>query len=100
MFYRSVVVSILFCTVVCWGGSASKRDTSRIEELMRRASSAVGMELDSLVTVAEKRTLNKLLGIMNDASHPVHTVSKQRSRLSGRLLLPTCKTNRLRASCN
>jgi len=57
------------------------------------------MKLDPLVKVAETRTLNKLLDIMDDASHPLHTViSKQRSLFSERLLLPKCRTNRLKNS--
>ncbi|KAI3356409.1 hypothetical protein L3Q82_017217 [Scortum barcoo] len=81
MFYQSVVASVLFYTVVCWGGSISKKDTSRLDKLIRRAGSVVvGTKLDSLVTVAESRTLDKLLDIMDNASHPLHTViSNQRS---------------------
>ncbi|KAI3359705.1 hypothetical protein L3Q82_013808, partial [Scortum barcoo] len=89
MFYQSVVASVLFYTVVCWGGSISKKDTSRLDKLIRRAGSVVGTKLDSLVTVAESRTLDKLLDIMDNASHPLHTViSNQRSLFSERLLLP------------
>ncbi|KAI3358325.1 hypothetical protein L3Q82_014767 [Scortum barcoo] len=88
MFYQSVVASVLFYTVVCWGGSISKKDTSRLDKLIRRAGSVVGTKLDSLVTVAESRTLDKLLDIMDNASHPLHTViSNQRSLFSERLLL-------------
>ncbi len=83
MFYQSVVASILFYTVVCWGGSTSKRDSFRLDKLIRWAGSVVGVKLDSLVTVAEKRTLDKLLDIMDDASHPLHTVIiNQRSLFS------------------
>ena len=99
MFYQSVVASVLFYAVVCWGGSTTKRDTSRLDKLIRRAGSVVGMELDSLVTVAEERTLNRLLAVLDNASHPLHTVIiKQRSLFSGRLLLPKCSTDRLRKS--
>ncbi|KAI3376754.1 hypothetical protein L3Q82_000356 [Scortum barcoo] len=99
MFYQSVVASVLFYTVVCWGGSISKKDTSRLDKLIRRAGSVVGTKLDSLVTVAEARTLDKLLDIMDNASHPLHTViSNQRSLFSERLLLPKCRTNRLKNS--
>ncbi|KAI3356753.1 hypothetical protein L3Q82_003431 [Scortum barcoo] len=84
-----VVASVLFYTVVCWGGSISKKDTSRLDKLIRRAGSVVGTKLDSMVTVAESRTLDKLLDIMDNASHPLHTViSNQRSLFSERLLLP------------
>ncbi|KAI3366527.1 hypothetical protein L3Q82_000658 [Scortum barcoo] len=81
------------------GGSISKKDTSRLDKLIRRAGSVVGTKLDSLVTVAESRTLDKLLDIMDNASHPLHTViSNQRSLFSERLLLPKCRTNRLKNS--
>lgn len=65
MFYQSVVASVLFYAVVCWGGSSKKRDAARLDRLVRRAGSVVGTELDSLVTVAERRTLDKLLSILD-----------------------------------
>jgi len=99
MFYQSVVTSVLFYTVVCWGGSISKKDTNRLDKLIRRAGSVIGMKLDSMVMVAERRILDKLLDIINNASHPLHTIiSNQRSRFSGRLLLLKCRTNRLKDS--
>ena len=59
----------------------------------------VGIKLDSLVMVAEKRTMDKLPDIIDNASHPLHTVfSEQRSLFSDRLLLPKCRTNRLKHS--
>ncbi|KAI3364906.1 hypothetical protein L3Q82_000931 [Scortum barcoo] len=103
MFYQSVVASVLFYTVVCWGGSISKKDTSRLDKLIRRAGSVVGTKLDSLVTVAESRTrglwTNCWILWTMPASHPLHTViSNQRSLFSERLLLPKCRTNRLKNS--
>ena len=74
MFYQSVVASVFFYNVVCWGGSTSKKDTSRLDKLIRWAGSVIGMKLDPLVMVTETRTLNKLLDIMDNASHPLHTV--------------------------
>ena len=99
MFYQSVVASVLFYTVVCWGGSISKKDTSRLGKLIRWAGSVVGAKLDSLVTVAEMRTLDKLLHIIDNTSHPLNSViSNQRSLFSDKLLLPKCRTNRLKNS--
>ena len=69
MFHQSVVASVLFYAVVCWGGSSKKRDTSRLHRLVTRAGSVVDRELDSLVTVAERRTLDKLLSILDSAQH-------------------------------
>ena len=99
IFYQSVVASVLSYTVVCWGGNTSEAELSRLEKLVRQAGSVVSMKLDPLVTVAEKRTLNKLRGVLENANHPLHTViSSQRSRFSDKLLLQKCWTKRLENS--
>ncbi|TWW75426.1 hypothetical protein D4764_13G0000880 [Takifugu flavidus] len=96
MFYQSVVASVLSYAVVCWGGSVTKVDLSRLEKLIRRASSVVGMKLKPLATVAERRTIDKLRSIMDNDRHPLHTViHSQRSLISPRLRLPKFRTNRL-----
>lgn len=57
------------------------------------------MKLDLLVMVAEKRTVNKLLDIMDDISHPLYIIiSHQRNLFSDRLILLKCRTNRLKDS--
>ena len=56
MFYQSVVASVLFYAVVCWGGSIKKRDAGRLDKLVRKAGAVVGSELDCLTTVVERRT--------------------------------------------
>ncbi|TWW68197.1 putative RNA-directed DNA polymerase from transposon BS [Takifugu flavidus] len=94
MFYQSVVASVLSYAVVCWGGSATKADLSRLEKLIRRAGSVVGMKLEPLATVAERRTIDKLRSIMDNVRHPLHTViHSQRSLISQRLRLPKFRTN-------
>lgn len=99
MFYQSVVASVLFCAVVCWGGSIKKRDAERMNKLVRKAGSVLGSELESFTSVAERRTLNKLLTIMDNVHHPLHSaVIRQRSTFSGRLLSQTCSTDRFRRS--
>ncbi|KAI4894909.1 hypothetical protein NFI96_007437 [Prochilodus magdalenae] len=99
MFYQTVVSSCLFYAVVCWGGNIKKRDEMRLDKLVRRAGSVVGVELDSVVKVAEMRTLHKLLSIMDDDGHPLHTIiMDRRSKFSGRLLSQSCSTDRLRRS--
>ena len=99
MFYQSVVASALLYAVVCWGGSLKKRDAARLDKLVRKAGSVVGSELDSLTSVAERRTLNRLLSIIDNPQHPLHnTISRQRSSFSDRLLSLPCSTDRLRKS--
>lgn len=55
IFYQSVVASALFFTVVCWGGGIMAGETNRLNKLVRKASSVVGLKLDSLEAVVEKR---------------------------------------------
>ncbi|KAI4885265.1 hypothetical protein NFI96_001101 [Prochilodus magdalenae] len=99
MFYQSVVASVLFYDVVCWGGSISRRDAGRLDRLVRKAGSVLGLELESLTPPAERRALNKLLHIMDNVHHPLHsTIIRQRSSFSGRLLSQSCSTDRLRKS--
>ena len=95
MFYQSVVASILFYAVVCWGGSTTKRDRSRLDKLIRRAGSVVGFKLDCLVTVAEERTTKKLLAILDDTSHPLHTVISNQRSSSAPPQMPHQQTNEL-----
>ena len=61
------------------------RDAMRLDRLVRGAGSVVGRELESLISVAERRTLNKLVDIMDNTDQPLH--STLRSIFSGRLLL-------------
>ncbi|KAI4883500.1 hypothetical protein NFI96_024962 [Prochilodus magdalenae] len=73
MFYQSVVASVLFYAVVCWGGSISRRDAGRLDRLVRKAGSVLGLELESLTPLAGRRALNKLLNNMDNAYHPLHS---------------------------
>lgn len=57
------------------------------------------MELETLTTAAEKRTLSKMLTIMHNDHHPLHnTFTQKRSTFSGRLLSLSCSTDRLSRS--
>ena len=99
LFYQFVVASVLFYAVVCWGGSTKKRDAGRLEKLIKKAGSVVGTELECVTSVADKRTLSKLLTIMDNGNHPLYsTITQQKSLISWRLRSLTCKTDRLNKS--
>ncbi|KAI3360241.1 hypothetical protein L3Q82_014556, partial [Scortum barcoo] len=85
----------LLYAVVCWrGGSLKKKDAARLDKLVRKAGS-VGTELDSLTSVAERRTLNRLLSIIDNPSHPLHSaISRQRSSFSDRQTVVTVLLHR------
>ncbi|KAI4894306.1 hypothetical protein NFI96_005584 [Prochilodus magdalenae] len=53
------------------------RDANRLNELIRKASDVVGVELDSLMAVSERRTLSKLQTIMDNGSHPLYHTSDE-----------------------
>ena len=98
-FYQSVVASVLMYAAVCWGGALKKKDAARLEKLVRKAGSVVSTELECITSVAERRTLNSLLSIIDNPDHPLHsTISTQRSSFSNRLLSLSCSTDRLRKS--
>ena len=59
-----------------------KRDAGCLDRLVRRARSVVRTELDSLVSVGERQTLENTLSILENTQHPLHqTLMRQRSML-------------------
>ena len=68
MFYQSVVASTIFYAAVCWGGSATERDTRRQDKLIWKAGSVLGRCLDSLGVVVERRMWIKLSDIMDNTN--------------------------------
>ena len=86
MFYQSVVASTIFYAAVCWGGSATERDTRRLDKLIRKAGLVLGRCVDSLGVMVERRMWTKLSDIMENTNHQLHhTLMKQSSSHSGRL---------------
>lgn len=97
--YQSVVASTIFYAAVCWGCSATERDTRRLDKVIRKAGSVLGRCLDSLRVVVERRMGTKLTDIMDDTNHPLHhTLMKQSSSHSGRLTALRSRTEHHRRS--
>ena len=68
-----------------------------MDRLVRKAGSVVGAELECITSVADKRTLSKLLTTMDNGCHLLYnTIIKQKSSISRRLYTLPCKTDRLR----
>ena len=99
MFYESVVASAILYAIVCWGSRLKVADTNRLNKLIRKASDVVGVQLDSLTEVMERRMLSRLQDIMDNTFHPLHSVlDNHRSTFSARLIPPRCTTERHRKS--
>ena len=74
-------------------------DANRLNKLIRRAGSVLGVDQESLAVVSEGRMLRKLLGILDNGSHPLHaTLVSYRSTFSHRLRSPKTTTQRHRRS--
>ena len=98
-FYQSVVASALFFAVACWGGGIKAGEASKLNKLVKKARSVVGLELDSLESVAERRLMDKLRAILDNPSHPLHDeLWLMGSSFSQRIIPPRCKTERFRRS--
>ena len=71
MFYQSIVASVLFYAVVCWGGAEW------------------GLRMESVQSVAERRIRDKLKAMLANTSHPLYgTLQDRTSTFSRRLTLP------------
>ena len=69
---------------------------NRLSKLIRKASDAVGVELDTLTAVSDRRML---WVILQYGSLPLHNaLVKQRSTFSQRLIAPKCITEHHRES--
>ena len=99
LIYQSVVASCPFLCCSLLGSSIGASDTNRLNKLIRKAGSVIGCKQDTLEAVMERRTLKKLLSIMDNPLHPLHlTLVRQRSTFSKRLLQLRCHNNRYRKS--
>ena len=72
MFYQSVMASVLFFGITCWGGNNRASDTFNLNRLVRKASAIVGAPLQGVEEVARERTARKLDSIIENTSHPLH----------------------------
>ena len=68
IFYQSKVASAIYCAVVCWGSSISARGASRINKLIPKAGSIIGQNLETFESVRNRKSLDKLLSIVNNPS--------------------------------
>ncbi|KAK0142278.1 RNA-directed DNA polymerase from mobile element jockey [Merluccius polli] len=87
MFYESTVASAILFAVMCWGSRLRVADANRLNKLIRKASDVLGVELDTLTAVSDRRMLLKLRAILHYGSHPLHNALViQRSSFSERLI--------------
>ena len=74
VFYQGILASVLFHAVLCWGGSITVEDKTRINKLIKKAGSVISMTPDSLEGTLEKRIGAKLQMVMFYEGHPLYGV--------------------------
>lgn len=98
-FYDSVVASAIFYGVVWWCSSISIAKMKRLDKLIRKASSVLGIPLDTVKEVGERRMVAKLSSLLENDTNPLYEmVSALRSSFSDRLLHPECLREQYRHS--
>ena len=91
MFYESVVASAFLFAAVCWGSRLRVAD--KLNKLIRKASDAVEVDLDTVTAVSDRRMLLKVQAILQHGSHPLYTtLAEQRSTFIKRMIAPKCTT--------
>ena len=70
--FQSVMASVLFFGIACWGGYNRAGDTFNLNRLVRKADSVVGSSLKGVEDVARMRTARKLDTILENPSHPLY----------------------------
>lgn len=73
MFYHSVEANIIFYAVLCWCSRVKAANATRFNKLIMKTGSLLGVELESLGEVMERRMLRNPLSFTVNASHPLHT---------------------------
>ncbi|GAA6101478.1 uncharacterized protein LOC117538897, partial [Tachysurus ichikawai] len=73
-FYTSIVESILTSSITIWYSTATGKDKSKIQSVIRSAVNVSGCNLPPLQDLYTSRTLKRAVKIISDPSHPGHNL--------------------------
>ncbi|KAI3354593.1 hypothetical protein L3Q82_019099 [Scortum barcoo] len=73
-FYRGTIESILTSCITVWGGSYTVHNRKALQRIVRTAERIIGVPLPSLQDLYTTRLTRKAITIVNDASHPAHSL--------------------------
>lgn len=60
VFYQGILANVLFYVVLCWGGRITVGDKNRINKMIMKAGSVIGLTTNSLELMVEKRKYSVL----------------------------------------
>ncbi len=73
IFYQGILASVFFYAVLCWGGSITVHDKNKINKLIKKAGSVIGLPPDSLEVTVGKRMGTKLKTVLYFEGHPLYS---------------------------
>ena len=73
-FYTAVIESVLSNSITVWYGSATKKETHRLQRIIKSAEWIIGLNLPSLQDIFTTRARKRAGKIIADPSHPGHNM--------------------------
>jgi len=62
---------MLTFSCVCWGGNISKYDRDRLDNIVQKAESVIGMRQNKFDTHYQRQLTNNLTDVLHDDTHPL-----------------------------
>ncbi|KAK3513634.1 hypothetical protein QTP70_028830 [Hemibagrus guttatus] len=74
MFYRGTIESILSSCITAWFGNCTVSDRKTLQRIVRTAEKIIGVSLPSISDMYTTRCIRKANSIVDDPTHPSHTL--------------------------
>ncbi|KAK3508649.1 hypothetical protein QTP70_002756 [Hemibagrus guttatus] len=74
MFYRGTIVSVLSSCITAWFGNCTDSDRKTLQRIVRTAEKIIGVSLPSITDMYTTRCIRKANSIVDDPTHPSHTL--------------------------
>ena len=71
LFYKSVIESVLFFCITCWGGNSSKGHRIKVDRIIK-ISEKFTTHVPHLDELYNKKTLDKIISISKAVKHPLY----------------------------
>ncbi|KAK3548869.1 hypothetical protein QTP70_021269, partial [Hemibagrus guttatus] len=76
MFYRGTIESIMSSYITAWFGNCAILDHKTLQWIVRTAEKIIGVFLPSITDMYTTRCIRKSSGIVDDPTHPSHTLHR------------------------
>ncbi|KAK3519599.1 hypothetical protein QTP86_003223 [Hemibagrus guttatus] len=73
-FYRGTIESILSSCITAWFGNCTVLDRKTLQRIVSTAEKVIGVSLPSIMDIYSTRCIRKANSIVDDPTHPAHTL--------------------------